>query len=127
MHWFVTLLILCAFPASAETLYRCKSRDGEVSLQSDPCPAGAEQTARDFVVRYDPDAAARRQAIDAEMERRSVAQRRSIRYTSAGRKRSGDGCAAAKTRRQRTLDSVGMRRNFDLLRRLDEQVHSACK
>ena len=35
-------------------------------------------------------------------------------------------CVSAKATRTRTLERVGLKRTFDLLRRLDDAVHSAC-
>jgi hypothetical protein len=39
----------------------------------------------------------------------------------------GGQCAAAKTERERVLNIVGLKRTYDLLRALDEQVYNACK
>lgn len=36
-------------------------------------------------------------------------------------------CEAAKANRDRTLERVGLKRTFDLLSRLDEQVRNACR
>jgi hypothetical protein len=36
-------------------------------------------------------------------------------------------CEAAKQNREWTLEQVGMRRTFDLIRRLNDEVYEACK
>ncbi len=139
MRWLLCLacLILTA-PTSAETIFRCQAKGGRVSLQSSPCPAGTEQTTRTYEHRDNPEAIRRRAEIEARMHAERVARpsagaRRSYRtfYNGVEIKDSRDvqraRCQEAKADRERTLRAVGLKRNFDLLRRLDDAVYRACK
>ena len=40
---FLVLPLLAAGPAAAESLYKCTDKQGAVSIQSEPCPAGSTQ------------------------------------------------------------------------------------
>ena len=119
--------------ADAETIYRCKVKGGSVSIQNHPCEIGSPLAVRHLETpRYNPDAAARSRAIKTEMERRNAAANQdgygSPRYRGPTEsERSAAACQAAKNRRELMLKTAGMRRNFNLLRTLDQQVYAACR
>lgn len=140
MRWALLGLMLAVSPANAQVIYRCQA-GGKVTLQSDPCPVTAKQTVRPYqATPSDPHAVRRRMAIEAEMDRRNAGGQARVAYgdrvnnrtyyngelisTSPDPRRGR--CEAAKRDRAAVLERVGLRRNFDLLRRLDEQVRIAC-
>ncbi|MBW8311515.1 MAG: hypothetical protein K0M64_05710 [Rhizobium sp.] len=70
---FLVLPLLAAGPAAAESLYKCTDRQGAVSIQSEPCPAGSTQAwKRDATPEAGPsveELAARAALADAEARR----------------------------------------------------------
>lgn len=143
----VIACIAAAFPpgtASAQTLYKCASRMGN-SYQQAPC-AASSRTLESMDIAPEPppsaDQLAQRQR-KAEQDRaesaflshlagtdQMPASYRPTRYARMPRvARSttrSDDCRLAKAARKTTLESVGLNRTYDLLRRLDEQVSKAC-
>lgn len=127
-QWVAIGLLVIAGDAQAQVAYRCQV-GGKVTLQGHPCTAGAKQDVRSYDIPTDPDAAKRRLAIEAEMDRRNARQATygggSDVYSRAPEPQRAR-CEAAKRHRAATLEQVGLRRNFDLLRNLDEHVRIAC-
>lgn len=122
-------LMCCAGPAAAQTVQTCVGADGHVTLTSAACGAGQRLAAsRDAVPEPVPAAApasAGRRANGGAAPR-SVARRGARRAASRSRP-AVDRCEAARARRERTLQRVGLQRTFDLLRRLDDEVWAACR
>ncbi len=116
--------------AHAGTLHVCVDARGTRSYQDIPC---APQTRALGTRAYDkatvdPTLAARTRAIEAEMDRRNRAGGGRIVVAGGARRPAApSACEAAKAKRKATLDRVGLKRNFDLLSRLDGDVWSVCK
>ncbi|MGH6611531.1 MAG: hypothetical protein ACRECQ_14880 [Burkholderiaceae bacterium] len=137
--FLVVMALAMAGPALAQVVYRCEHRD-KVSLQTHPCETRARQTVKRIEpIPSDPQATQRRARIEAEMDRRNAAAKAYAGESSTRRRTYYNGplvstsndpaearCAIAKAERDDTLRRVGLRRNFDLLRRLDEAVRAAC-
>lgn len=132
-------------PADAQTLYKCASRTGN-SYQQSPC-AAASRTVETMVTVPEPRPSAAQLAErsrKAEQDRAESAflsrlagtdqatmSYRAPRYARASTRVSlrtsrNDDCKVAKAMRKATLKAVGLDRNFDLLRRLDDAVSDAC-
>ena len=138
MRWLVCLAcLLPMLPASADTIFRCQGKGGHVSLQSSPCPSSSKQTTRTYEHRENPEAIRRRAEIEARMHReRTGGQTRDSSHATRtfhngvqindARDTQRAQCNAAKAHRERTLRAMGLKRNFDLLRRLDDAVYRAC-
>lgn len=110
--------------ASSSVVYRCVSRDGAVSLQSQPCDPSQQVTR---VVPAPPD---RRREPPIQLYRLPPGDRQAAVIYGAPeteRDRRRRNCAAAKATREQTLNAVGIARTYDLLQRLDAQVYEACK
>jgi hypothetical protein len=134
-RWFLIVLpMVCVSLVSlvfAGDIHTCIDARGIKSYQNAPCAAN-ERTAS--VRRYetkpeDPAAAARMAVIQQEMDRRNrPGGRPTVARASHSRRASGPTpCQAAKAKRKATLDRVGLKRNFDLLSRLDSEVWEVCK
>ena len=138
MKWIFTLAMLSlAFSAHAQQVHKCVDRRGNVAYQSQPC-AAAQTTARTWEAQPDP--VSDRPAVPVAEPRRSMqnaypktksrrskavgASGASIPVENSGNSRA---CEAAKATRVRTLERVGLKRTFELLRRLDDAVNRACK
>ena len=135
------LVLFFLFPAlaNAQQVYKCvKGKD--VSYQSAPCDA-THTVAKQWDATPDPEPTAEEIAQRAAKRKQDAAESAQLRR-AAGTNRTrptGSGsrttsisaadarCNAAKDRRARKLESVGLKRTFDLLRKLDDAVHSACK
>jgi len=130
--------------ANAQTLYKCASRTGN-SYQQAPCAASSRTIeSMDIAPEPPPSAAqlAQRQR-KAEQDRAESAflshlagtdqlpaSYRPAHYAASPRvtrsRMSNDACKGAKAARKSTLQAVGLSRTYDLLRRLDEEVSTAC-
>lgn len=130
--------------ANAQTLYKCASRTGN-SYQQSPC-APSTRTVESMVTAPEPPPSAAELAQrqrKAEQDRAESAflshlagtdqmpmSYRTGRYPGSRRvtrrDSRNDDCKLAKAARKAALQSVGMSRTYDLLRRLDEQVSTAC-
>lgn len=132
---FALYLCLCllaiAAPAAAGTLHVCRDARGVRSYQDTPCAAGThKEGTRAFEAKaLDPALLARTRAIETEMDRRNRGGVARIAAVRGGSRRppGPSPCQAAKTRREATLKRVGLKRDFDLLSRLDGEVWDACK
>ena len=132
-------VFLAASTASAQQVYKCV-RGSEVSYQSAACDAN-QKVARQWDATPEPGPTADElrqrqlknqlgQAESARLSRaagRDRARSAGNRATPAGRKPRISRCDAAKARREAKLKSVGLKRTFDLLRKLDDAVNEACK
>jgi len=126
----LALLTLAPGPVLGQTvIVKCKDRKGAVIFQTPPCDPG--QSAVDVKqyapVRYDPHLAAQTRAAQREVDARRAGYGNRGQATYIPSDGRGPACEAAKANREVVLKSVGMRRNFDLLRSLDESVQKACR
>ena len=130
--------------AHAQTLYKCASRTGH-SYQQSPC-VGASRTLDTMVTVPEPPPSAAQlaqRARKAELDRTESAflshlagtdqmpsSYRGSRYARSAarieRNPGNDECRLARATRKTTLRTVGFNRTFDLLRRLDDEVRTAC-
>ncbi|HET6784346.1 MAG TPA: hypothetical protein VFH12_10965 [Pseudoxanthomonas sp.] len=117
-------------PANAQQVYKCvKGKD--VSYQSAPCD-GTQTLLKRWEAAPEPEPPAIESGHRQPQRRRSEGNSRPSR-SSGSRTRTtssidaGNRCRAAKARREAKLASVGLKRTFDLLRKLDDAVHEACK
>lgn len=138
MKWIFSLATLSlAFSAHAQQVHKCVDHRGNVAYQSQPC-ADSQTTARTWEAQPDP--VSDRPAVPVAEPRRSTQNgypktkgRRSKAGGASGAaipvENSGNSraCEAAKATRVRTLERVGLKRTFELLRRLDDAVNRACK
>lgn len=103
--------------AADGVIYKCVDRSRNVTFQNEPCPA-THVTGSTRV--YDERALQRRKAENA------VAG--SYSFGRPGQERPEVlRCRAARRERDETLQRVGLKRTYDLLRRLDDKVYEACK
>ena len=128
-------LLAAAAPARAQTVQKCIAADGHVSFTSGACGAGerldATYAAVPERVTAGPAAAATaRRAAEPGARRRGQQARppaRAPRSQARPTRAAPDRCQAARDRRERTLARVGLKRTFDLLRKLDDEVWAACR
>lgn len=143
--WLVPALAvsLPAWSQQAGVLRKCVSAKGAISFQQAPCGPGSRQLASHaYVTEPRPSAgqirarAAREQAAraeSAELSRRAgtVAGQRAPRGGGTLHRvtiaRDDAACQRARRRRERTLETVGLKRSYDLLRRLNDEVSIACR
>lgn len=122
-----------AADASAQIVSKCPDGKGGHVYQDAPCRHGRAEREWDGAAhRLTPE---RHAQIEAERQRPAKVvhrqprpDRRAIhrdgRTTASQRQASR--CEAAKSRRKSELDRLGLRRTYDILRRLDEDVRRAC-
>ena len=124
----IAVLMGLAVEAQAADVYRCVAPDGAVSYRDTTCPAGYLH-ARTYRSVDDPVGDAQQAKRDAQyldMGRSWLTIQEATASTSA-RDDKRARCNAAKGERERILRTVGLDRNFELLRDLDETVYDACK
>lgn len=127
----LALLLLLTGNASAENLYKCVSNGGAASWQSAACEHGMRMTR---TVAYTLEAPALvpvpvlREAVSPLMGN-GTRHRAPPGYGVRPRthRAKPDACARARELRESTLTRVGLKRNFDLLSKLDSDVRSACR
>ncbi|EKT4090990.1 DUF4124 domain-containing protein [Stenotrophomonas maltophilia] len=135
-------LLLCAIvtPAAAQQIYKCVTK-GVTEYQSTPCANG--EPAKTWAVEVAPRSEAVienerrleaiRQQNSASIAPRPVAQPvyrnggGGARLHSISQYRDPNACDAAKAERARVYAAAGMRRSFELSRRMDDMVWAACK
>ena len=131
-------MIFIAPMGHAQQVYKCvKGR--EVSYQSAPCD-DTQRIAKQWDATPEPEPSADELRMrDARRQRDEAGSAQPRRATGTRRVRSGSSrnyssinigdarCDAAKARREAKLKSVGLKRTFDLLRKLDDAVYDACK
>ena len=129
----LALIAACLLPAahiSAQEINTCIDARGMKRYQNAPCDPGQRTVS---VRRYaaqpeDPALAARSAAIQQEMDRRNRPSGKATVVRTATRRPAGPTpCQAAKAKREATLKRVGLKRNFDLMSRLDSEVWDVCK
>lgn len=135
MRVLIVLFMILVAPAKAQQVYKCV-KDKDVSYQSAPCDA-TQTVARQWDATPDPEPsgedARRREHAESMRPSRATGMQRTrsastSRQRNHGTRKPGmSPCDAAKARREAKLNAVGLKRTFDLLRRLDETVHQACK
>ena len=131
---FLILLMPIGTPANAQQVYKCmKGRD--VSYQSAPC-GRTQRLVKQWEPSPEPEPdpraveSSRRRATGRQLGASSLRERRhSGSHGKAASSINGDEnrCEAAKARRHAKLSALGLKRSFDLLRKLDEAVREACK
>lgn len=132
-------MVLLAPAGNAQQVYKC-AKGKDVSYQSTPCD-GTQKTLRQWDATPEPEPSVedirqhqfksgRERAESAQLSRAAGTDRpRSVRSVRrSGRDRSSmSRCDTAKSRRDAKLKAVGLKRTFDLLRKLDDAVNEACK
>lgn len=126
-------------------LRKCVSAKGAISFQQAPCTPGARQVAsRPYVTESAPTAEqVRARAIREHAARLDSAElsRRGGTGAGTGQRRSSGGgllhrvsiarddaaCQRARRHREQTLEAVGLKRNYDLLQALNDNVAKACR
>lgn len=114
-------------PMPTPMVYRCVDRKGAVSFQSAPCGPGQRTTK---VIPAPPEMEPPRRAPSRQPSVSTATP--SVHWTAsdpAAQRRAAAraGCLAARQQREAVLQAVGLKRNYDLLQRLDEAVRRACK
>jgi hypothetical protein len=129
----VLVSVVFAVPAYAQHVHKCTEK-GKTVYQSAPCSSGvAAKTWEATPDLPDPYRQARLDAIQRQLDRRKqaaeagMAQRSSSGGSTISARPNQNRCEAAKAQRDATYDRVGVRRTFDLSRRLDDMVYEACK
>ena len=128
-----SILLLFAPPGKGQQVYKC-AEGREVSYQSAPCD-GSQRLVKQWEAAPEPDPPAaelrHRQAKPGRDDTDSKPRNRTRSESRAGAispiSAAGNRCKAAKARREAKLVSVGLKRTFDLLRKLDDAVHEACR
>lgn len=135
MVMLIGLALLAGTDAVAsQTVQKCVAADGHVTLTSGDCAVGqvlanTYEAVPEAVVASST-ATGHREATTAPRAG-TVARERSrasprTRASSRGKPKP-DRCQAARDRREQTLRRVGLKRTFDLLRKLDDEVWAACR
>lgn len=122
-------LTALALPATAAEVYRCIAPDGTTTYRDTACPVGFLHS-RTWRANDDADVAeqARRDAEYVDMTRSWLAaQDAAAPPRTQARDERRTRCTSARDERDRILRTVGLDRNFELLRDLDETVYDACK
>lgn len=124
----IAMLMGLGVQAQAADVYRCVAPDGAVSYRDTSCPVGYlhARTSRSI---DDPAGDAQRAKRDAQyldMGRSWLAMQEAT-VTTGVRDDRRARCNAAKEERERILRTVGLDRDYELLRDLDEVVYEACK
>jgi hypothetical protein len=128
MRWIAaTLALLLCQAAPAQIVYKCVGKDGRTEYSSWPCKAGqrthqAIAAPPDPVTRYVPPSPRQSAAVSSRVTHNFVAPG-PVQQARAAREAA---CQQARRDRDGTLARVGLKRNFDLLRRLDDTVRNAC-
>ncbi len=124
--------------ATAQAVHKCVAAGGEVSYQSHSC-AGLSREAQRWNAPPDPPPSTEQLASRALLRERGRAESEFLSRRAGTDTRDGgnarairavsrpSACEAAKTSREKTLERAGLKRTYDLLSRLDEQVRKACR
>lgn len=111
---------------SVPTVYRCVDGKGGVSLQSHPCGPG-HRTTREVAVSRDFRTPMRRPVAVPSPSQQTVVYSTGPSEQEMRLAARRANCATARRQREQTLERVGLRRDYDLLQRLDRMVANACK
>lgn len=132
IRFAVGLAFAIAMPqVIAADLFRCVAADGGVSWQDAPCAEGSRLSrAVPILVESTPEPKktakrARPQAVSAPSQRPAAS--RSTRGSSGVRSQRRIECEAARKQHAAAIERLGLKRTFDQLRALDDQVQEACK
>ena len=132
----------CAKQAAyANSLYKCVSPSGAVSIQQQPCTGNTKTAWRRSAVpepapTYEQQVSRARKRAQDEQDARELARRAGTdqqqSYIATNpfpdrRAIQQDQCRQAKWSRDEVLKQVGLARNFDLLRQLNDAVYRACQ
>lgn len=125
------MIALACTNAVAQVVSKCPDGKGGHIYQDAPCVHGQSTKHWDATPVYI--APERRAQIDAERRRHEMASQPASRslgtYASSGPSASqqqASRCASAQAHRKAVLESVGLRRTYDLIRQLNDQVNRAC-
>ncbi len=140
MRMMMLLLMVFIVPAgNAQQVFKCvKGKD--ISYQSAPCdetqkvarqwdappdpaPTAEEVRERQLKNQHDRTESAQLSRVAGTLRTGAMRGSRSPRNSQSSSSR----CDAAKARREVKLKSVGLKRTFALLRKLDDEVYEACK
>ncbi|MET0808409.1 MAG: DUF4124 domain-containing protein [Pseudoxanthomonas sp.] len=125
------LLLLLSTSASvqAQQVYKCVGTTG-VAYQSQPC-LPSQRTLKQWEAAPDPPSPAKVEAAASSKGKPALKPARRSRAPSRSPRQRADPaearCNAAKARRASKLEAVGLKRTFDLMRKLDDAVHLACR
>jgi hypothetical protein len=139
MKLLVTVIWMAmSFPASAQIVYKCVDWKGHGTYQSQPCPSQSRNE-KAWIAVPDP------VLTDEQISHRAATTRAQAARDAYNRKHHGpapapsaaripaqyardeSACENAKANRKAVLDSVGLKRTYNLLQRLDDQVNRACR
>lgn len=125
MHrrWWL-VLALCNAHAMAQGVHKCVATGGAVTYQDTPCEHARE--AANWQAPVDPTPSPPR-APASRPERATEPRARTSRAHLVRTAPKPSACDVAKANRDSTLERVGLKRTFDLLSQLDEQVRKACR
>ncbi len=132
MRWIAAplMLLLACAPAPAQVVYKCVGTNGRTEYSSWPCKPGqvtrqAIPAPPDPVRRHVPPPSP--SSSPGPTSPVHLANHWSLPTPARQRRAARDAaCSAARRDRDATLARVGLKRNFDLLRRLDDAVRGAC-
>ncbi len=134
MKGFLGIFLLGALGVvhAQNTIVKCVDRKGQVIYQTSPCLGSEGQkfvAAKRYEAVYDSPYAARRvQQAEAQLQRQAqMSGSGNAHYIRVDGRENPSACDAAKAYRDATLKAVGMRRTYDLLQQLDENVRRACR
>ena len=123
-------------PAASQTVQKCIAADGHVTLTSGACADGHRLAGT-----YDAVPEASEPVVAAQARLRASPRasgypapaqvaprvRSRVSRSPAGNNTAAKRCKSAREHREQTLRRVGLKRTFDLLRRLDDDVWAACR
>lgn len=115
--------------ATAQSVHKCVAPTGAVSYQSGAC-TGNSREAANWEAPSDPPPSGPPHPSSSKPEGERSLEPRSARADRTHLVRDApkpSACEIAKADRDATLERVGLKRTFDLLSRLDEQVRKACR
>lgn len=130
------LTALACTNALAQVVSKCPDGKGGHVYQDAPCVHG--QSTKDWDATPAYIAPERRAQINAERRRHEMASQRRAAETSSrsaatyapsgpsASQQQSSRCASARAHRNAVLESVGLRRTYDLIRQLNDQVNRAC-
>lgn len=130
---FVLSIALSPVVLAADgVIYKCVDRSRNVTFQNEPCPeTHSTRSTRVYTdPGYNPDLARKIADDERAIQRRKAESAAAGSYsfgTPAQERPEVVRCRNARRERDRTLQRVGLKRAFDLLRRLDDNVYEACK
>jgi hypothetical protein len=135
------LAVVLIFPGAvnAQQVYKCV-KGTDVSYQSAPCD-GTHTVAKQWDATPDPEPTAEEVSRREAKRKQDAAESAQLRQAAGTNRARSTGrssnrtnvsaadarCNAAKEKRARKLEAVGLKRTFDLLRKLDDAVNNACK